>query len=202
MLNTYTKHAERNRPLHWSILCFIVNLFTRTSILSWIYAFLLVQRHYHQSSFTLPCSWPSKEPTSAQASNFRSRWIPFLHPTLKSNQEAIFFPVMSTTVKGLLTQCSLASTPASYSVDFTRIFTLLWLSAYPILKRTTQIIFRLQSVYVNKGRAGIMFLSFDTPPQDFLDKFALDLYMSDMVSVAKCSVTLCPFRRRLLDQVT
>jgi hypothetical protein len=99
-LNTYTKLAERKWPLHWSTLCLIVNLFTRTSIISSIYALLLVQRHSHQSSCMLPYSWLSKEPTSVQASNFRSRWIPFLHPTLKSNQEAIFIPVMSTTVMG------------------------------------------------------------------------------------------------------
>jgi hypothetical protein len=196
-LNTKTKHAERKPPLYWSILCFIVNSFIPTSIISWIYALLLVQRHSHQSSFMLPYSWPSKEPTSAQASNFRSRWIPFLHPTLKSNQEAIFVLVMSTTVKEFLTQRSLASTPARYSADFTWIFTLLWRAAYPILKHTTQITSRLQSVYVSKGRAGNMFLSFDIPPQVFLDKFVLDLYRSDMVSVAKCFVTLRRFRQRL-----
>jgi len=83
---------------------------------------------------------------------------------------------MSTMVKGLLTQCSLASIPANYSADFTWIFTHLWRAAYPILKHITQIISRLQNVYVRKGRAGIMFSSFDTPTQDFLEKFALDLY--------------------------
>jgi hypothetical protein len=152
-------------------------------------------------SCMLPYSWPSKGPTSAQASNFRSRWIPFLRPTLKSNQEAIFVPVLSTTVKELLTQCSFASTYATYSADFTLIFSLLW-RACPILKHITQIISRLQSVYVSQGRAGTMILSFDTPPQVFLDKFALDPHRSDMVSVAKCSVTLRRFRHRLLNHVT
>jgi len=202
-LNTYTKHAERKRPLHWSILNLIVNLFIRTSILSWIYALLLEQRHSHQFSCMLPHSWPSKEPTSAQVPNVRSIWTPFLHPTLKSNQEAIFISLISTKVNGLLTQCSLASIPANYSADFTWIFTHLWRAAYPILKHITQIISLLQSVYVSKDRAGIMFSSFDTPTQVFfLDKFALHLYGSDMVSVAKCPVTLRRFRQRLLDQIT
>jgi len=129
-LNINTKHAERKRPLHWSILCFVVNVFIPSSIISWIYALLLVQRHSHQSSCMLPYSWPSTEPTSAQASNFRSRWIPFLHPTVKSNLEAIFVPVMSTTVKELLTQHSLASTPARYLADFTWTCCLSYLEAY------------------------------------------------------------------------
>lgn len=144
-----------------------MNLFTRTSIRSWIYALLLVQRHSYQPSCMLPHSLPSKGSTSAQTSNIRSRWIPFLHPTLKSNQEAIFVPVMSTTVKRLLTQCFLATALASYLADFTWIFTLLRRAAYPVLKHITQIISQLKRVYVSKCRAGIMFLTFDTSPQVF-----------------------------------